>query len=579
MGFLVLIQQIHIHRFILSCDTVLHPGKGFNVFSGETGAGKTLLINALRFGIGDTLRKDLHYRTEDKPHVQITFFVPDFLRGSLETFPFSESEWVCERFVTPSGKNRTLINGINVSLKEYKKKLKQLLAIHGQHDTSHLFSKRIQLSLFDRYFHQEFHSHLKIIQDLRPQWIETKEKLKNWELKEKERQNEIDFLSYQIDEIEKAQLKTDEEEALIHERDLMTNSQHIIEYLQKIKDLFHPPYADIKSPLQVISESTQMLSEIQNFTSVLNQSHDSFQTCHSVLMDLLHDLDQEQEKISLQYDLPRLDAVISRIDQIQHLKRKYGKSISEILTTRQQFEIKLHSLEQEITDQSSLKKQLIELEESLKHHATLLSQKRHELSPAFEQAIKKELSALGMEKIEFNIRLESEERDSVNSIDIDNKNYVLQETGIDDINYLISTNPGQDLLPLSKIASGGELSRIMLAIQSMLGKSDQISTLIFDEIDTGIGGQIGIKLGQKLKELSEHHQVICITHLPQIAAQSDVHFKINKSSTDLKTNIFAQELDKNERIAEISRMICGDQASEISKQHATEMMSLLNNEN
>ena len=450
---------------------------------------------------------------------------------------------------------------------------RSLISIHGQHDTSHLFSKKNQLILFDRFFAKEFSEHLAYIHQYRSKFLHSKEQLLSWQESEKERMNEIDFLHYQIQEIESARLKTNEEDELVAERDMLANSQRIIETLSSIEQLFTEANRQGLSIEQNLHRCIQLLSGISEFTPGLKQSHESLQTCSSIIKDLLHDWSKERELIENNYNLQRLDHIVSRIDLIQNLKRKYGNSISEIDTTLRQLKNKLQDLEQAKSNRESLKKTVDELEKSLSFHAQELSQKRRKLKAKFEEAVTAELADLGMEKIQFEVSLDFELRDCVSSLPIHNQKVFFHEHGTDSLCFLISTNPGQALLPLAKIASGGELSRVMLAIQSILGKTDQTPSLVFDEIDTGIGGQIAHRLGEKLRSLANHHQVICITHLPQIAAKAHIHFNISKNTTENQTFIQLSQLDEQERIKEISRMIGGNESSEISYLHAMEMLN------
>lgn len=568
-----MIKEIHIHRFILSRDILLIPGEGLNVFSGETGAGKTLILNAIRFGLGDATNKEQIYHPSESPHVQITFAIPREMHHNEDEFPYTESEWVCERYLSSSGKNRTKINGVMVPIKEYKRILKKLISIHGQHDTSHLFSKKNQLQLFDRFFGKEFSEHLSFIQKNRNLYLHSKEELLAWQESEKERINEIDFITYQINEIEAAKLNQSEEESLMAERDILANSQRIIETLSKIQQLFNEANRQGFSIEQTFHRCIQLLSSISDYTPNLKQSFESLQTCSSILKDLLHDWSRERELIESNYNLQRLDQVLSRIDLIQNLKRKYGNSIAEISSTQMHLKDKLQNLEQAQNKRDHLSHLLNDLEQSLSFHASELSFKRKSLKSKFEEEVSKELADLGMDKIRFEVSLDMELRDSVSSLPIDQQNVFLHDNGIDSLSFLISTNPGQALLPLAKIASGGELSRIMLAIQSMLGKVDQTPSLVFDEIDTGIGGQIAHSIGDKLQSLATNHQLICITHLPQIAAKAHVHFNISKNTTKDHTFIQLNRLNEEERIKEISRMIGGNEDSEISYMHAKEMLN------
>ncbi len=567
-----MIQSIQIHRFILSQNITISPQDGFNVFTGETGAGKTLLINAIRFGTGENLSRDVVFNTEQAPHVQISFKIPENKQGSVDAFPYNTEEWICERYLTPSGKNRTRINGILVPLKEYKKTIKGLISIHGQHDTGHLFSNKSQLQLFDRYFYNDLSEHISFIQQNRSSYIQSKEQLIQHKELVHQRWKELDFLKFQIDEIDKANLDPNEEQELLKEKNLLSHTQHIIESIHHLQSILEDDQAQGWSMDQALSQSVQCLSGISMHTPLLKQCHETMQTAQNLIRDLLRDLGNEKDRLLNDYDKDKLEALVSRLDEIQLLKRKYGQNIIDILQTRKQLAEKLESLEQEEINIEQLKDKVSRLEKNLTHHALALSKKRQGLKHQFEEAVKKELSGLGMEKVQFQIDFKKELREGLSCLNIQERSFFLFENGIDVISYQISTNPGQELMPMNKIASGGELSRIMLSIQSILGHADQTSTLIFDEIDSGIGGQMGHLLGEKLKKLSNNHQVICITHLPQIASRAHQHFNISKKIQNNTTTIQVQSLSSEERVLEITRMTGGNEQSEASLAHAKEML-------
>lgn len=559
-----MLEIIKIKNFAIARDISIELGKGLNVFTGETGAGKTLIINAIKFCLGENLDKDL--------------IVRDPKNGPLVQLVFSDNskDLIFERIITEGGKSRTLINGLFVPQKNYMETCNKLIAIHGQNSTEELFSSKKQLHFFDYYFKEELSQLIEKVKELKGKYIDLKKAITEIESEKKERAREIDFLKFQINEIEEANLKHGEEESLKEERDLLSNAQRIIEALNSISLTLSGGEQENIGIVYELEKAINITSGIKNYSPSLGSIDNSLNDCYAILKETNRDILNEVQKLLNLYDEKRLGELVDRLDTISNLKKKYGDTIEKVLESKDKMEKRLEYLSTIESSCEEFKDNLNKTTEELKECLLSLSSKRESLKEIFESKIQKELSDLSLDKAKFSISFKREEvdEDSLNCIKIGEKYFKLFEDGLERVEFLISTNPGQPLLPLTSIASGGELSRIMLAIKTILREVDQTPTLIFDEIDAGIGGIVGDKVGEKLYEISENKQVICITHLHQIASKADNHFTVWKETDSDDTSVKIGKVNGKERIIEISRMIGGDYLNDTSLKHAEEILKL-----
>jgi DNA repair protein RecN (Recombination protein N) len=571
-----MLEMIHIENFVLAKNITIELKDGFNVFSGETGAGKTLIINAIRYGMGDAFNKDIFGKKTPFPHVQLLFNLSKLANKEklFEILEEEETEVLCERWMTESGKSRVKINGKLFSIPEYQSFCRNLINIHGQNSLDDLLSRKKQIFLFDSYFKKEMAPLLENFAQKRKQYVDTIQELEKINDSNTKREREIDFIIYQINEIEAACIKPGEMEQLKIERDLLANSQKIIVNLTNVTDLLDTDHRnDGSSILETFSSITNLLFHIKEYSKELENIYNISADSEAVIKDLARDIANETSKIENKYDEKRLNDIITRIDQINHLLKKYGPTEDEILVYMEKLKTEWQALKS--TEETKEKKQaeLKELQNYLIEKAEKISLARKSLVPIFEEKINQELKDLSMEHATFKVDFSMETDISPYGLPRLPKPVKLFDNGIDRLEFKIRTNPGQPELPISQIASGGELSRIMLAIKTIIGTADNNQTLIFDEIDAGIGGNTGNSVGYKLKSLGKTQQIICITHLPQIASKAIYHFYIEKKSSGDTTEITIKELLPEDRVGEIARMLDGNSLSTTSLNHAQEMLN------
>ena len=520
--------------------------KGFSIMTGETGAGKSIIIDGIRLVLGEKGSPDL-IRTGKKETTVEAIFSSD-----------PKTEIYVQRKIVEQGSGKGYVNGVLVPIKNLKSLRDSLVDIYGQND--HVFLRHVenQLDYLDFYAGTFY---------LRKQVAESAQKLRKslrkkreLESREKEREQRLDFLNYQITEIQKAELLDNEELELRQDRNILKNAEKISLWVDQALEI---SYLQEHSAAPLLSKLRGIIQELSNFDKSFKTIEEAIGELAIIIDDLNDSLLKFKEKQTASPD--RLEKLEGRLSQIENLKRKYGDSIPEILDY-------LDRSEKEFEDLSSRHEKLVELEkeiaDKLSEYLSLtkkLAEKRVKNAFILEKAVEKEISLLGMKRARFKINLKTNSYDE-ESIE------KIKDSGTEEVEFLISPNPGEELRPLRKIASGGELSRIMLALKSIGKETDSMKTLIFDEIDAGIGGKTAEFVAQKLQDLAKHHQVICITHLPQIASFASHHFRIDKHVKKDRTFTFVKELSFKERVHEIARLLTGSRVTETALKNAKEML-------
>ncbi len=430
--------------------------------------------------------------------------------------------------------------------------------IHGQYEHQSLLSPERQLDVIDMY--GRLISLRNEVGSIYERYIKVKNEIRELEEREKERAQRLDILRYQIDEIKKADLRPDEEERLHDEARLLAGAERLAE---ATASAYEEIYASDTACLSRLSQIADKLREISEIDPRLNETINNLDQAITLLQEVAYFLRDYRDGI--EFDPVRLDQIQERLDLIRNLKRKYGDSIEEVLgfmeRAEEEYENLLHSEER----LNTLREELDLLKTSLTEKARELSKRRMEAARLIEKEVVTNLGDLGMKGARFSISFKKQEGDDTFD------GYKVSQKGMDQIEFLISTNPGEDLRPLSKVASGGELSRIMLVLKEILARGDDIPVLIFDEIDAGIGGKTAERVARKLKALSTNRQVICITHLPQIASLADRHLKIEKTTRGRRTIVKVYHLKDDERVREIARMLGGN-ITDTSLRHAEELL-------
>ena len=549
---------LNIKNFALIQELSVEFGAGFNILSGETGAGKSILIDTIDYVLGGKFSKDLIRYGENKTYVEAVFDIEnDEIYTLLNDLNIEADELlIVSRETTISGKSIIKVNGKTIVLSQLKKIREKLLDIHGQHQNQSLLSKGTHILYLDEYNSENISPLLEQFEIFKNRYSEIEDKIN--ELKGNEdREKLLDYIKFQIEDIEKAKLKPGEEEDLREQYNILANAEKISSSLiNSYNYLNNNPQGN--SVLELLSKVISELSHSEMHLEKIKDKRVQVEEAYYLLEESTRDIRDIANEVY--YDENELAAINERIYEISLYKKKYGNSIDEIL----QFLEKLKNQYDEFINSEEiilkLKKELSVIEKEMKDIGLKLHEFRCMSAKDLEVRIKEELSYVGLEKAIINIDVNlSEEANS---------------RGYDDVQFLISANPGEPLKPLEKVLSGGELSRIMLALKCVFVDKDKIPTLIFDEIDTGISGAIGKRVGEKMYQVSAKHQVLCITHLPQIAALSDNHYFVSKKVENGKTFTQIRMLNEEDKVCEIAKMIGGDNLSDVAIDNSREMVKL-----
>ncbi|MEG0331271.1 MAG: DNA repair protein RecN [Clostridium sp.] len=551
--------ELHIKNFALIDEACISFHRGLNMFTGETGAGKSILIDSINFILGDKQNKDIIRVGEESAFVEGIFSVNNKNINNL----FEENGIDCEdniiisREINKSGKSISRINGKAVTVSLLKSIGKHLIDIHGQHEHQSLLNEGSNIHILDLFCGEDLYSIKQEYKDLYKKYISINERIDSLSTNEKERLRMIDLLSFQDEEIREADLRPNEDEELKKERDILANSQKIHSSLTNIySKLYMAQIGD--SALDALSSSLKGISAIEEYDTNLASMREAIEGVYYQLESICEDI--RGYKIGIDYNEGRLNEIEGRLDTINKLKRKYGSTIDEIIDFHNGIQAELSNVlqgDEIIKDLEKERDSLLRDVEILADKITFLRKKGGQI---LETMITQEFKYLGMEKAIFKVSITSEAD--------------LHSNGRNKVSFLMTANPGQPLKPLSKVASGGEMSRIMLAIKTVIADIDDIPTLIFDEVDTGISGRTAQAVAEKMSNISKSHQLLCVTHLPQIAAMSDCHFKIEKTTSNNSTLTSIKTLTKLERIEELARMLGGMTITDLTRKNALEVLEM-----
>lgn len=528
---------------------------GLNILTGETGAGKSIVIDAINAILGKRTSRDLIRNGSDTATVYAGFSnVNDVVKSKLEEngYALEDGELIISRTMSLSGKNNCRINGRPANVSFLKELGLNLINIHGQHESYELFSPETHINYIDN-----MASNADLIEDYKEKYKEyrsLKKQLNEFLNSETNREQRIDVLSYQVEEIENADIKVGEIEELNEERRVLMNVEKVTSQLHKAKNTLDGNAStgvvdmldDVVTSLQKASDLNPSLEELFNR---VNDIYYELQDCSNTLSDSIDEIEENPY---------RLEEVEQRLDLLNKLLRKYGSDEEEVLKFLSEAKAELNKLLKFDENADELKRGCEEAEKIAKSAADKLSESRYKTARKFEKSVKEEMVFLDMPNVE---------------LVVSQKDCGLHSNGQDEIEILISANPGEEPKSVSKIASGGELSRMMLAIKTVLASSDLIDTLIFDEVDTGISGSAAQKVGMKLKEVSKSRQVLCVTHQAQIAALADSHFLISKDVKDNRTYTDIKLLDYDGRLKELARILGGVDITDTALAHAEKLMN------
>jgi len=559
-----MLSELYITNFALIDDITIKFNKGLNIFTGATGVGKSLIIGALNFLLGSRVTNDIVRTGKKDVSVSGVFIIKnEHIRKKLEEHidSFDDEEIIIQRNLDQNGRNRCRLNNQPITVPLLKEIGELLVNIHGQHEHESLTKPLNQLIILDGF--GKLDTNRGKFTEVYTKAIEKERLIQSLNEHQEARKRQIELYHFEIDEIESACLKPDELDILEQERFILANSERIQNTLSDCTDSLYESDNSIISRLKEISNELSKIKDIDNsFENPLEVCNQSLFQLEDVAITLSkcvegHDFDPE-----------RLEQIEDRIETIRRLKGKYGETIEDMLSYCKESKSKLEQLLKENEDLGSTEKELEKLRKSVIDSGKKLTQSRAKAGTKLSALVKKELADLGITNGKFDI--------DISFIDITNtEQFNLEDgsrSGFDHIEFMFSSNPGEELKPLRKIASGGEISRIMLALKRHLASADQTPVLIFDEIDANIGGRMGRIIGEKLRLVSQSHQVICITHLPQIASYSEQHFKVNKFSRNSKTFVTIDILSTKERLEEIAEMIRGTEKTEVTRKQAKEMI-------
>ncbi len=563
-----MITRLLIKNYAIIDNLELEFNDGFSVFTGETGAGKSVLIGAIGLLLGEKCDSTVIRTGEEKSIIEGEFIISDkvILDKIRELSIDIDSSLIIRREISSQGRNRVFINGLLEPLNKLEEIGEWLVDIHGQHDHQLLLQQKVHMNILDQYGELEW-----MIKNFSERFILLKEKIENLKFlldNQNRLEEERTFLELAYKEISEMNLENNEEEELTDLLKRMENSEKISRNLRDAKEILYDSEKNVSAG---ISKALNLINSVENFDN-------RYVELTQILEDALTKVDETSHLISsyiseLDFDENELEKIIDRLELIKDLKRKYKKNtVEELNNYAKECGEKLKFLETKEEDIDKLKKDIEELKKEVTEKALSLSKERQRISIDLSKRVKEELKFLGMEKAEFIVDIKYV-KDDLSPIVVNNVAVKVDEKGIDRVEFLISTNPGEEPKPLRKIASGGEISRVMLALKSIFAKSDPVETMIFDEIDVGIGGVTANNVGLKMADISKFKQLFVITHLPQIASKAQNHYVISKEVKDNKTFTRARLLRDEERTKEIARMLGGE--SETSIKHAREMLGLI----
>ena len=558
-----MLKELCIKDFALIDYSKINFFEGFNIFTGETGAGKSIVIDALLFALGKRADKSFIRKNKSKTTIEAIFYLEsnnkDAIKSLLieEGIDLDEDMIILRREIYEDGKSTCRLNGKLVTRSFLSLITSLMITIHSQNEFSEILTKESQLNILDDFISLKsddvYNSYKKIFLSYRLKQEELSQILTTYDNAFMLR--ELDIIKYQIKEIEEAKLNKGEFEGLESKINLLEHSEEIS---LLINNIYNDSYSNSDNILKKIDLFKNSLSKFSKSDELINNWYEGFNEIYYKLEDITLTIRDNLDKFS--YDYGKLADLKQRYSDINKILLKYGKDIDSVFDYLGEMYNRKNYLENIDSNIINLKNEISSLEIDLENYSKKISQKRLIGISELKSAIVDELISLDMINSKFDIKLENTTEFGIN--------------GRDSISFLISFNKGEDLKPFNKIASGGEISRFMLALKKVSATFDNISTIVFDEIDTGISGKAAKVVGEKLKEISKHRQIICITHLPQIAAKGDYHFAVQKLESGDKTHSFITQLSKDERISEIAKMISGDDTSTTSYKYAKEMIEL-----
>ncbi len=539
-----MITNLHIKNIGIIDDLEINLNNGLNVLTGETGAGKSLIIGSLDIISGGRFSKEMIRKGEDHSFVEICLYMP-------ENSNSIDGNIIISREIFTNGRNMCKINGRLVTVSELKEFMKNYIEIHGQNDNQKILDSKTHIEYLDAFSGDEINKLKVEYQIAYCEYKKLNKELKQNYGDEKEKQRKLDLLRYQLNEIEEANLKSGEEEKLDEKKRKIQNSEKIVENLNIVNEALGD------NTIDVISYAVRALEKIEDIDKKYLSCNNNLKSIYYELQELSRDIYNYKEEID--FDEEEKNNIEERLDLIYSLKRKYGNNIEEIIKYKEKIAEEINKIENSEEYNKKLKQNLEQTKKQMNTIAKLIHNIRFTNSKVLSEKINQTLGDLEMLNAKINVHVDYLESEFF-------------ETGKDQVEIYITTNKGEDEKQLVKIASGGEMSRIMLAIKKVLSETDKMPVLVFDEIDTGISGKAANAVGDKLRSISKNHQVICISHLATIAASADYNYFISKNIVGERTSTSVKQLNEQETVEEIARISSGD-INEISMQYALKLRS------
>ena len=556
-----MLQELTIENLAIIDHLSLNFSDQMTVLTGETGAGKSIIIDAVGLLVGGRGSQELIRKGEGSLKVQGQFEISDqvVIEDVLNELgvEIADGTLVIQREINRNGRNIIRVNDTLMNTTSLKKIGSRLVDIEGQNDHQLLMQPEQHLGLLDEFANQD-DDLLTKYENIYERYIDTIHKIKQKQATEQQSAQRIDMLEFQVNEINNANLIENEDVDLTNEQAQLNHFQQINTALQTVQGVLAGD--DNGSSLDAIASAKESLEEISDFNDDYTQLNDRVSEAYFTLQDVANEVGRQLDNLS--FDEDRLNEIEQRLNLINDLERKYGDSVTEILVYCTKISAELESMQENNVTSDELEERLVTLKSQLQTLGNKLSQNRKQAAKQIEKDIKQQLNDLYMEKAVFEIKF------------MDKKDDMFYSNGIDQVEFYIQTNPGEEMGPLAKIASGGELSRVMLALKTIFARSQGVTSIIFDEVDTGVSGRVAQAIAEKIKVIANQSQVLCITHLPQVAAMAQHHLLISKAVQDDRTITSVDGLDEESRIDELARMLAGAEVTPLTVEHAKELLKM-----
>ena len=552
-----MLERLFIENIALIEKLELEPGNGFTVFTGETGAGKSIIIDGINLALGGRGSRELISYGKQKCRVEAVFDISDQPEAEAvlkeKELDAGDGTMTVMRELNVAGKSVCRVNGVLLPLNELKEITDRLVDVHGQYEHQSLLDEKNHLGVIDAYSAETVAPLIAKVNAIYSEYAGVRSRLNSGFLSAEERERRIDILNYQIDEIDKAALAHGEEDAIKEELAILTNSERISESLNSASELL----TDENGAVPLLKRAADSIGSVSSLS-------ERFGELYSRLNDLYYELEDasysvRDMKLGTEFDPQRIDELETRLDVIDNLKHKYGRTVQEVLDFAENARAELEKLTGDAAERETLERKKAALEKDYSAAASKLTEARKASADKLCKLAEEQLKALGMKKAKLGAVFTAEV-------------FSPRENGVDEVSLMLSANEGEPLKPLSKVASGGELSRIMLALKTVITEADGIPTLIFDEVDTGISGLTANTVGLRMKHIAQKHQVLCVTHLPQIAAFADTHYLVEKHEEAGRTVTGVRLLSEDERAEELARIMGAEPGSGAAAVHAAELI-------